>query len=95
MVGVNRYGADEAARTPILRVDPQVERDRRQRLQALRERRDAGAVDRALDHVDAAAVGNANLLPPIVEAVEAYATLGEISNRLRKVFGLHAEAFSF
>ena len=55
----------------------------------------ASHVDGTLDRVEAAARGDGNLLPPIVEAVEAYATLGEISNRLRKVFGLHAEAFSF
>ena len=95
VVGVNRYTADDVVKTPVLRVDPTVERERRERLRALRRRRDAGSVDGALDRVEAVARGNGNLLPPIVEAVEAYATLGEISNRLRKVFGLHAEAFSF
>jgi len=95
VVGVNRYTADDVVKTPVLRVDPTVERERRERLRALRRRRDAGSVDGVLDRVEAAARGDGNLLPPIVEAVEAYATLGEISNRLRKVFGLHAEAFSF
>jgi len=95
VVGVNRFTASEAVRPSILKVDASAERDRRERLAALRRRRDAGAVATALAAVDAAARSGGNLMPPVLTAVEAYATLGEIADRLRAVFGHHQETFAF
>ena len=96
VVGVNRFTSEEEELSPpVLRVNPVVETDRRQRLAALRSRRDGPATEAALDRVEAAARGDDNLMPPIIEAVERLATLGEISDRLRRVFGTHAETFAF
>jgi methylmalonyl-CoA mutase N-terminal domain/subunit len=95
VVGVNRFTATDAPRPPVLKVDASAEGDRRERLAALRRRRDASAVARALASVDEAAQGDANLMPPVLAAVESYATLGEIADRLRAVFGRHQETFAF
>jgi methylmalonyl-CoA mutase, N-terminal domain len=95
VVGVNRFAEGEEARPPVLKVDDDLRRDRVERLAALRTRRDALAADRALRAVESAAGTGANLLPPILEAVERLATLGEISDRLRAVFGAHRDTFSF
>jgi methylmalonyl-CoA mutase N-terminal domain/subunit len=94
VVGVNRFAEVDEARPPLLRVDEALSGRRAARLAALRSRRDAGAVAAALSRVDGAARSDSNLMPPILEAVEAEATLGEISDRLRAVFGAHHEAFA-
>jgi len=86
-VGVNRYTDDHPVELPRHVVDPTVEAEQRERLAALRQRRDGEAVRRALERLREAAVGVANVMPPIVEAVRAYATLGEICDVLRGVFG--------
>ena len=93
VVGVNRYTGPDKAAMPIFRVDESLHAERAERLRALRDRRDGVAVERALAAVETAATGDANLMPPIVEAVESLATLGEISDRLRKVFGVFHESF--
>ena len=95
VVGVNRFTTTDAVKPPILKVDASAERARRERLAALRRRRDAPAADAALQRVDQAARGGANLMPPILAAVERNATLGEIADRLRAVFGRHQETFAF
>ncbi len=94
VVGVNRFSEGEQARPPVLKVNEELGRERRRRLDALRARRAAAAVESALDEVESAARSDSNLMPPILAAVEHYATLGEVSDRLRKVFGLHHEAFT-
>ncbi len=94
VVGVNRFNEDANARPPRLAVDEAQQRRAAERLQALRGRRDAAAVARVLGAVEAAAAGSDNLVPPILEAVECYATLGEISDRLRKAFGVYHETFA-
>jgi methylmalonyl-CoA mutase N-terminal domain/subunit len=94
VVGVNRYVEDEAAHPSVLRVDEELQRKAARRLAALRSRRAGPAVDRALEAIEDAARGEANLIPPILNAVECNATLGEISQRMGKVFGSHREAFS-
>ena len=66
--------------------DKQVER-----LAGLRQRRDAGAVERALERIRRAAGGDDNLMPPILEAVHGYATVGEICGAMREVFGEYQE----
>jgi methylmalonyl-CoA mutase N-terminal domain/subunit len=95
VVGVNRYVEEEAVHPPVLKVDEQLQRRAAQRLTALRARRDGAAVEKALESIEEAARSDANLVPHILHAVEHHATLGEISDRMRKVFGLHQEAFAF
>jgi methylmalonyl-CoA mutase N-terminal domain/subunit len=88
VVGVNRYQSDAPeAPVELLRVPEEVRQQQVERLRALRERRDARAWAAAMDRVEAAARGDENLLPPILEAVERYATVGEIAHRLRGVWG--------
>ncbi|HZS03168.1 MAG TPA: methylmalonyl-CoA mutase family protein [Chloroflexota bacterium] len=95
IVGVNRFVTDEPPVEDLLRVDPAV-RDRQiARLANLRARRDAGAVAAALADVERAAAGTANTMPPILAAVEAGATLGEIADALRRVFGEAREVSIF
>lgn len=78
----------------ILRVNPDVERAQIERLRALRDRRDNAAAQTALDKLEEGGGGTENLLPQILDCVEAYATVGEISNRLRKVWGEYRESAS-
>ena len=92
VVGVTRFQSDAGPSIPILRLDPDVERVQQQRVRELRTRRDAAAWRAALDTIHASAQGDANLVPPIVAAVSAGATVGEISDTLRSVFGEHREA---
>jgi methylmalonyl-CoA mutase, N-terminal domain len=92
VVGVNKYRAEEETPVPILRVDPAVERAQVERLSALRARREQAAVEMNLAKLEEAARGTENLLPQILNCVEAYVTVGEISNRLRRVWGEYHEA---
>jgi methylmalonyl-CoA mutase, N-terminal domain len=91
VVGVNRFQQDETAKPPVLRVDPAQELRQQQGIITLRARRDNAAVGAALKVLSDAARGTANLMPHIIAAVEAYATLGEIADALRAVFGEHGE----
>jgi len=91
VVGVNQFQAEAGAGIEVLRIDPELERQQCARVAAVRARRDAAAWQTAIDGVAAAARSDANLVPPIVAAVEAYATVGEISDALRGVFGEHKE----
>jgi methylmalonyl-CoA mutase N-terminal domain/subunit len=93
VVGVNRFRDDEAGETvpPIQRIDPDGERRQIERVKRVRAERDAAAWSAALDRLEAAARGSDNLLPLIIDAVKAYATVGEISDRLRSAFGVHRE----
>ncbi len=95
VVGVNRFQAAETTQPPILKVDPEVGRRQAAKVAALRERRDVEAVRAALAGLEAAARSNENLMPRILAAVEAYATLGEISDTLRAVFGEQREERRF
>ena len=91
VVGVNQYQAADEAGIEVLRIDPDLEREQAARVARFRARRDASAWQAAIDDVIAAARSSVNLVPPIVRAVECYATLGEISDALRSVFGEHEE----
>ena len=93
VVGVNRFRDDGAgeAKAPLQRIDPAGERRQIERVRRVRAERDAAASTAALDRLEDAARGSDNLLPPILEAVNAYATVGEISDRLRTAFGVHRE----
>jgi methylmalonyl-CoA mutase N-terminal domain/subunit len=87
VVGVNAFQVEEASSLERLRVDPAVEEMQRQRLAALRARRDAARTTASLDRVENAARGSETLMPLFIEAVEAGATLGEICGRLRRIWG--------
>ncbi len=92
VVGVNRLvAADEATPIPTLQINPEVERRQIERVRALRQRRSQAPWRAALDGVTAAARSGANLVPPIIAAVEASATVGEIADALRAVFGEYAD----
>src|SRR5436190_197733 len=91
VVGVNKFQADEQP-IPVLRVDEQIERDQVARVQAVRAKRDAAAAETALKRLEHAANGTENLLPHILTAVEDHVTIGEISHRLRKVWGEYRES---
>ncbi len=92
VVGVNKFVAEEEKPIPILRIDPEIEREQVARLQALRARRDAAKARAALDEVERRAGRSENLMPAILAAVEAYATVGEISDALRRAFGEYTES---
>jgi methylmalonyl-CoA mutase N-terminal domain/subunit len=87
VVGVNRFQIEEEPSVPVYRVDPELERRQIERVRALRARRDAAVCRAALASVEDAARADSNLLPPIIRAVEALATVGEISDSLRGIFG--------
>ena len=89
IVGVNKYRSDEPDSVPILRIDPSEETERAETLKNFRSARERAAVDAALGRLKSVADSESNLLPAIREAVEAPATLGEISDALRDVFGVY------
>jgi methylmalonyl-CoA mutase N-terminal domain/subunit len=92
VVGVNRFRDDEpGARPALLRIDPEGERRQVEGLRRVRSERDPAAWAAAMRRLEDEARGQANLLPPIIEAVAAYATVGEIADRLRLVWGVHRE----
>jgi methylmalonyl-CoA mutase, N-terminal domain len=92
VVGVNRFQAEEERPIPTLQIDPEIERSQVARLNALRARRDAAKSRAALDEVERAARGSENLMPFVLAAVEAWATVGEISDALRRAFGEYRES---
>ena len=92
IVNVNRFRENAEARpSEILRIDPELERAQVERVSTLRARRPQQPWAQAMDALEAAARSGANLLPPMVDAVLAWATVGEIAGRLRAVFGEHRE----
>jgi methylmalonyl-CoA mutase, N-terminal domain len=92
VVGVNRFHNEEEHKVPIQRIDPELERKQVERVRALRAKRDEKTWRAAVQGVEDAARGSENLMPHIITAVEANATVGEISDALRRVFGEHREA---
>ncbi len=91
IVGVNRFHMEGATSVPLFRIDPEIERSQVEAIRSIRAGRDAATWSRSLDEVEATARGASNLMPKIVAAVEAWATVGEISDRLRDVFGEYRE----
>ena len=92
VVGVNRFQTDETEPIPIMKIDERIEREQVERLKAVRARRDAIAAASSLTKLSEAASGTENLLPLILNCVEAYVTVGEISHSLRQVWGEYQEA---
>jgi len=94
VVGVNKYVTEELPLEGLLRVDPRVGQRQCERLRELRARRDGGRVRRLLGRIEEAARGSDNLMPLFIEAVEAHATLGEICDALRGVWGEQKETLT-
>ncbi|HEU4393458.1 MAG TPA: methylmalonyl-CoA mutase family protein [Solirubrobacterales bacterium] len=92
VVGVNDFTQEDEEPTPILKIDPALERKQVERLQATRARRDGAAVERALADLEQAAAGEGNLMPPIIAAARARATEGEMIAALQSVFGTYTES---
>jgi len=92
IVGVNRYQLEDETALEILRIDPALEQQQIERVQALRGRRDSAAAEAALTALkDAAARDDVNLMPPILDASRAYVTMGEMCDALRTVWGVWRE----
>jgi methylmalonyl-CoA mutase N-terminal domain/subunit len=91
VVGVNRFQAEHERSIPTLRIDPEIERTQVERTKALRAKRDAALTQHALAEVERRARTTENLMPAILAAVEASATVGEISDALRCTFGEYQE----
>ncbi len=91
IVGVNKFVIEEPPPTDLLRIKEAVEISQKQALAVMKSKRDNGNVREALESLSVAAKGKENLMPHILKAVKAYATLGEIANVFRDVFGTHKE----
>jgi methylmalonyl-CoA mutase N-terminal domain/subunit len=91
IVGVNRYTDDEVVSPPLQRIDPGLETEQTARIAHLRATRDEAAWRTAMERLADAADSSENLVPVIIDAVKARATLGEISDRLRAAWGEHRE----
>ncbi len=92
VVGVNRFQIEENETIPIQRVDARIEQQQVERLRSVREKRDANKAESTLIKLAEAATGTENLLPRILDCVENHVTVGEISHKLRKVWGEYREA---
>ena len=91
IVGVNRFQMEENVKAPVFRIDPAMESARVEEVRAMRAGRDDAALRARLAALEDAARGTENLMPRIVDAAAAYATVGEISDALRGVFGEYRE----
>ena len=92
VVGVNRFRMEGGRKVPTFRLNPAIEKAQIERLRQVRAGRDSKIVAEHLQKLEQAARGQENLIPLILAAADAYATLGEISDRLRSVFGEYREA---
>jgi methylmalonyl-CoA mutase N-terminal domain/subunit len=95
VVGVNEFVTEDGPPGDLFQLDPGVGEALRERVARLRAARDADRAGRALDALERAARGRDNLMPPLVDAVDAAVTLGEICERLRGVFGTHRPSVTF
>jgi methylmalonyl-CoA mutase N-terminal domain/subunit len=94
IVGVNKYVSDERPSFPLHRVDPEIERAQQQRVRAVRAGRNESRWRAAIDVLERAARDGSNLMPALIDAADADATLGEMADALRRVFGEHREHFA-
>ena len=91
IVGLNEFTIEETPFTDILKISPEVEQYQKEKVNRVRGQRDPHKVKDSLDKLKKAAQGTENLMPPILAAVKGYATIGEISDVLREIFGEHKE----
>ena len=87
IVGVNKFTEDASASEPVFKIDDSIRQVQIEKLNALKAERNEQEVQSKLNQLESMARGNDNLMPIIIECVEAYATLGEIADKLRNVFG--------
>ena len=87
IVGVNKFTNDEKNRIPVFKIDEGIQKEQTDKLKRLRETRNNEACNAALEKIKQHAINGQNLMPVVIEAVECYCTLGEISDGLRKIFG--------
>jgi methylmalonyl-CoA mutase N-terminal domain/subunit len=92
VVGVNRYTEGDDGETPLLRIDPALERKQIDRVQAVRARRDGAEVERKLASLREAAAGKGNLMPILIECARVHATEGEMVDALQHVWGAYTES---
>ncbi len=92
VVGVNQFPAEQERQIPTLQINPALEREQVQRLRVLRAKRDSAKTKATLSELERRAGTEENLLPAILSAVENFATVGEISDALRRVFGEYQES---
>jgi methylmalonyl-CoA mutase N-terminal domain/subunit len=92
IVGLNEFVTEAEPLRDILKIDPEVERYQKEKLARVKEERDLNRINTALEALREAAEGNGNIVPPVLDAVKAYATVGEISDTLRGVFGEYRES---
>jgi methylmalonyl-CoA mutase N-terminal domain/subunit len=95
IVGVNRFQSDEEVAIPVLKIDPEIERKQIERIRATRAKRNADAHSRAMTALRDACLSEKNLVPFVLDAVRAYATLGEISDVFREAYGVYREPAVF
>src|SRR5437867_3133241 len=95
IVGVNRFGGEEEISIPVLKIDPEIERRQIERVRALRACRDASRWEQAMKDLRDACRSDKNLVPYVLDAVRAYATLGEISDVFREAYGVYREPAVF
>jgi methylmalonyl-CoA mutase N-terminal domain/subunit len=91
VVGLNRFADGVKGSVPTFNVDPEVERRQVELVRAVRASRSASAWKTAIESVEHAARSGSNLVPPIIAAAEAHATVGEIADAMRAVFGVYEE----
>jgi len=91
VVGVNKFAKKEESLPDILEIGTEVEEKQKERLARLRQERDNQKVSQLLDEVHRVAEGDDNIMPVLIEAVKTYATVGEISDALRDIFGEYRE----
>ena len=91
VVGVNKFRDEETTTPSLQKIDPEGERRQCERVSKVRAERDAAVWEAAMRRLEDCARGQENLLPPMIEAVKAYATVGEICDRLRGIWGEHRE----
>jgi methylmalonyl-CoA mutase N-terminal domain/subunit len=91
VIGINAYAGEEPYTIPLLEMDPEGHRRQTERLEEIRRTRDNAAVGEALDRLRIACQGTENLMPHLLKAVKAYATLGEIIHVMKEVFGIYQE----
>ena len=95
IVGVNRFGGDEEVSIPVLKIDPEIERRQIERVRAVRAKRDSARWEKAIVALRDACMSEKNLVPFVLDAVRAYATLGEISDVFREAYGVYREPAVF
>jgi len=92
IVGLNEFVTEEEPLRDVLKIDPEVEKHQREKLAKVKAERNPSGIKRTLGALKEAAEGNGNIVPPVLDAVKAYATVGEISDTLRDVFGEYRES---